>query len=407
MVQDIRYALRTLRRSPGFALSAIAALALGIGANTAVFSVVYAVLLKPLPYDEPQRLVRLYEVNQREGIDQEEVSAGTFVDWRTRVRTVEGVAAYITPFGGETLWTLGDQVRVFKASTVSPSLFSVLRVQPILGRTFRPEEEAAPPGGLGRLVIGYGLWQRAFGGAADVVGRTVMVEGRQPREIVGVMPRGFAFPDGTEAWTSLPMERIPPSQRRARSFNVVARLAPRARIDDVRRELAGISAQLASEQPASNTGWTARVEPLAGSDAGAARLALLVLMAAVAGVLLIGCVNVANLLLARATARRREISVRLALGAGTSRVVRLLVAEAGLLCVGGLGAGLVLGRWITGVLVRLAPPEIPRLADVGMNGQVVLFAAAAGVLSRRHQAAHVLDDAGDRLAGHLAGVYSE
>jgi len=272
VLHDLRYASRTLRRSPGFTVSAILALALGIGANTAVFSVVYAVLLKPLPYAEADRVVRLYEINQREGIDRESVSAGTFVEWRERARTLEGVAAFTIPFGGETIWTAGDQVMVVKSSAVSPSLFSVLRVQPILGRTFTPEGQPAAPDALAELVISYGLWQRAFGGAADVVGRTVMVEGHLPREIVGVMPRGFAFPDESEAWSSMTMDRFVPAQRWVRTFEVVARLARPATIDDVRRELAGICAQLASEQRASNAGWTARVEPLAGSDTGAARL---------------------------------------------------------------------------------------------------------------------------------------
>jgi putative ABC transport system permease protein len=381
MLRDLVFAVRTLRRAPGFAVSAILALGLGIGANTAVFSVVYAVLLAPLPYDSPERLVRLYESNRSDGVERGEVSAGTFVDWRARTRTLETMAGYNTPFGGETLWTLGDKVHVVKASAVSPALFAMLHVVPVLGRTFRGEQDPAPPGALGQFVIGYGLWQRAFGGAADVIGRTVMIEGRLPREIVGVMPRGFAFPDGTEAWTSMPMATVAPAARRARTFQGIARLSPHVTIDDVRRELDGISAQLASEQPASNAGWTARVEPLAGSDTASTRPALIALMAAVAGVLLIGCANVANLLFARATARRREMAVRVALGAGVSRLIRQCLVEAALLCVAGVAAGLVLGQWLAGVLVRLAPPDIPRLGDVGMSGAVLLFAVAAGVLS--------------------------
>src|SRR3954468_11764217 len=381
MLRDLIFAVRTLRRAPGFAVSAILALALGVGANTAVFSVVYAVLLKPLPYEQPDRRGRSSGVDPGAGGEQGGVWAGTFVDWRARARTLEAIAIYGIPFDGETLWTLGDQVVIVKAATASPAIFSLLRVQPILGRTFRGEQEPVPAGALGQFVISYGLWQRAFGGASDVVGRTVMIEGRFPREIVGVMPRGFSFPDGTEAWTSLPMGTVAAAARRARSFLGIARLAPHATIDDVRRELDGISAQLASEQPASNAGWTARVEPLAGSDTASTRPALIALMAAVAGVLLIGCANVANLLFARATARRREMAVRVALGAGVSRLIRQCLAEAALLCVAGVAAGLVLGQWLAGVLVRLAPPDIPRLANVGMSGAVLLFAIAAGVLS--------------------------
>src|SRR3954447_18154177 len=381
MLSDLRYAARALRRSPLFALSAILALALGVGANTAVFSVVYAVLLKPLPYEQPDRLVRLSEVNRADGVERGEVSAGTFVDWRARARTLEAIAVYGIPFDGETLWTLGDHVMVVKAATVSPAIFSLLRVQPILGRTFRGEQDPVPAGALGQFVISYGLWQRAFGGASDVVGRTVMIEGRFPREIVRVMPRGFSFPEGTDAWTSLPMGTVAAAARRARSFQGIARLAPHATIDDARRELDGVSAQLASEQPASNAGWTARVDLLGESESADSKPALLALMAAVAGVLLIGCANVANLLLARATARRREIAVRMMLGAGTARLVRQCLVEAGLLCVTGVAVGLVLAQWLGGVLVRLAPPDIPRLGDVGVTGPVFLFAAAAGLLS--------------------------
>ena len=379
MLHDVRYALRTLRRSPVFAISAIVALALGIGANTAVFSVVYAVLLKPLPYVESDRLVRLAERNPAESTPGDLLSAGTFVDWRERSRSFERMAVYTIPFGGETLWTIADRVQVVKASAVSPALFSLLRVQPILGRSFRAEGEAAPAGALGQFVIGYGLWHRAFGGDPGVIGRTVMIEGRLPREIVGVMPRGFAFPEGTEAWTSLPLGTLRPQQRSAR-YLAIGRLAPGATLDTVRRELDGISAQLQIDQPESNKGWTPRVTPLAEADTGAARLPLLALMAAVAGVLLIGCANVANLLLARATARRREIAVRMALGAGMARIVRQCFIEAAMLGIGGVAAGFVLGQWLATVLVRLAPPDIPRLDEVGISGAVFLFAAVAGML---------------------------
>ena len=379
MLHELQYALRALRRAPGFTASAIVALALGIGANTAVFSVVYAVLLKPLPYAEPGRLVRLSERNAGQSTQGDLLSAGTFADWRARSKTLESLAVYMIPFDGETLWTLDDRVEVVKAAAVSPALFRLLRVQPVLGRALRPEGEPVPQGAIGEFVIGYGLWQRAFGGDPSVIGRRVMVEGRLPREIVGVMPRAFAFPEGTEAWTSLPVGTLRPAERR-RSYLAVGRMAPAATLDGVRRELAGISAQLEMEQPASNTGWTPQVMPLAGSDTGPAKLALLALMAAVAGVLLIGCANVANLLLARATARRREIAVRMALGAGRARIVRQCLCEAGMLGIGGVAAGLVVGQWLAKVLVRLAPSDIPRLADAGMNGMVFLFAAGAGVL---------------------------
>ena len=291
MLMDLRYALRWLRRAPLFTASAIAALALGIGANTAVFSVVYAVLLKPLPYQQPDRLVQLSERNPSKPSQEPVVSAGTFVDWRTRSRALESVAVYAPLFAnGETVWNIGDRAVIVKTAGVSPSIFSVLRVQPILGRGFRAETETAPTGALGQFVISFGLWQRAFGGAQDIVGRRIDLEGNLPREIVGVMPPGFDFPDSTEAWTSAPLAgdvlqgdpllNVAVPQRRARSFKAIGRLAQNVTIDDLTRELRGISAQLAVDYPKSNSGWVPEIAPASNSNASTARLALLALLAA-------------------------------------------------------------------------------------------------------------------------------
>jgi putative ABC transport system permease protein len=377
-VTDLRVALRTLRRSPAFAVSAILALALGIGANTAVFSVVYVVLLKPLPFAQPDRLVKLSEFNQTEGRDDGRVSRGTFVDWRARPRTLDSVAVYSS--AGESVWTIGDRVHIVTTAAAAPALPRVLGVQPVHGRWFADEGTAAPV--IPQIVISYGLWQRLFGGAADVVGRTVSVEGRAVREIIGVMPHAFAFPEGAEAWTGLavggPMR---PQQRRFLYYHVVGRLAPGVTLADARREFGGLSAQLAAEQPESNAGWTARVVPLAGSDTAAAKPALLALVAAVGGVLLIGCANVANLLLARASARRHERIVRVALGAGTMRLARQCLIEAAVLSVFGTVAGLGIGAWLGTVLSALAPPDVPRLGEAGMSGPLLLFASLAGIVT--------------------------
>ena len=359
-----------------FAVSAILALALGIGANTAVFSVVYSVLLKPLPYAQPERLVQLAELNPAQPDHLSTVSAGTFVDWRARSRALETLAVYT--IGGDSLWTLGDRIVSVNVSAVSPVTFSMLGASPILGRGFAPEsDKVAEP----QFVISYALWQRAFGGAPDVIGRRVQVEGRFPREIIGVMPRGFAFPERTDAWTRLALDgAVPPARRRAMAYRTIARLSPHTTLADARIELSGISSQLAVEQPASNAGWAAQVVPFAGSDAAGTKPALLALLGAVAGVLLIACANVANLLLARATARRREMAVRLALGAGTLRLVRQCLTEALVLSAMGTVAGVALGRWLAALLVHLAPPDIPRLNDVGVDMTVLAFAATAGVL---------------------------
>ena len=377
MLNELRFALRTLRRSPVFAVSAILALALGIGANTAVFSVVYAVLLRPLPYAQPERLVKLSELNVAEGRDNGRVSRGTFVDWRARARTLESVAVHSS--GGESLWALGDRLHVVRVAAASGSLPRVLSVQPILGRWFA---EDAAPGTPPQLVISYGLWQRAFGGAPDVVGRSVFVEGRTRPQIIGVMPRGFAFPDRAEAWTSLYVTApATPQQRRFLYYHTIGRVGPGLTIEDARREFEQLSVQLAAEQPASNAGWTARVMPLAGSDTTATRPALLALFAAVGGVLLIGCANVANLLLARAASRRRELAVRLALGAGLGHLLRQCLAEAAILSACATGVGMALGWWIASALVSLAPPDIPRLSEATSGTAALWFAAGAGVVT--------------------------
>jgi predicted permease len=381
MLTDFRYALRWLRRAPLFTASAIAALALGIGANTAVFSVVYAVLLKPLPYPQPDRLVQLSERNPSKPSQEPVVSAGTFVDWRTRSRVLESAAVYAPLFAnGETVWNIGDRAVIVKTAGVSPSIFAVLRVQPIFGRGFRAETEAAPTGALGQFVISYGLWQRAFGGVQDIIGRRIELEGNLPREIVGVMPPGFDFPDGTEAWTSVPLANVPVPQRRARSFKGIARLAQNVTIDDLTRELSGISAQLAVEYPKSNAGWVPEITPASNSNARTARLALLALFAAAGGLLLIACANVANLLLARVAARRDELSIRVALGASTARLVRYSLLEAAILAVAGLWMGVLLERWIVRVLVTLAPADIVPKHGIALNGPVLAFSALAAIV---------------------------
>ena len=323
--------------------------------------------------------MRIHETNPTQGIDSGDVSAGTLMDWRARSRALENISMFVVPLGGELLWTIGDRLAAVKVTSVSPTAFAALGVEPLLGRSFTTDADKGQGGGIGQFVISYGLWQNAFGGAPDVIGRRILVEGRLPREIIGVMPRGFSFPQGTDAWVARPLRDVPVADRRLQSGPVLARLAPGATIDAARRELRGISRQLAAEFPASNAGWGAEVEPLAGADAKSSRLALLILMSAVAGVLLIGCANVANLLLARALSRRREVSVRMALGAGTLRVLRLIVAEAALLATAGIGLGMLIGHWIAAGLVRLAPPDIPRIAEVQAGGLVVLFAAIAGV----------------------------
>jgi putative ABC transport system permease protein len=247
----------------------------------------------------------------------------------------------------------------------------------VIGRAFA--SDAAPLPATPEVLISYGLWQRRFGGRGDIIGEAVSIEGRVPAQIIGVLPRGFDFPGSVDAWANVGLRGpIAPARREQRFFRAIGRIAAGQSVDSARRELSGISAQLEREHPASNRGWTADLERLHDAASRDVRPALVALLGAVAGVLLIGCANVANLLLAQARARRREMAVRLALGAGAVRLVRQCFVEAVVLAALGTVAGLTLGKWITSVLIRVAPPGISQPANAS-SGPVLLFAAAAGL----------------------------
>jgi putative ABC transport system permease protein len=374
------HSFRSLRRSPGFAFSAIATLALGIAANTAVFSVVDGILLKPLPYREPDRLVRLWEANAAQGIERGDVSPGTYVEWRTSSRRLEGVALYMSP--RRWLLNVGGQPEEISGSQVTPGLFDVLGARPILGRTFLPERPGAPPADAPELILGYGLWQRRFGGDPNVVGKTVMHEGRSAITIIGVMPQGFDFPGGVEAWRQERFDRpLAPVQRLFRYFGSVGRLRAGTSLEEARGELAAISAALAVEHPKSNAGFGVQLASLTDATVGSVRPALLTLLVVVGFVLLIACANVANLMLARGSARRRETAVRIALGAGLRRLLAERFAETLILAAAGGAAGLALGFWGMRLLVALAPGDLPRVADVAFDGRVLAFTAAVAMLT--------------------------
>ena len=378
MSTDLRYSLRTLARTPGFTLSAVLTLALGIGANAAVFSVVYAVLLNPLPYAEPGRLVRIYEANQAQGIERGDVSPGTFVDLRARSRTLEHVAVFMAR---RWLLSFGDDPELLNGALVSPSMFPMLGVAPLVGRTFRPESEQSPPfGDEADVVISHSLWQRRFGGRPDVVGQVVKLEGRRALTVVGVMPAGFDFPGRAEFWRNAPFVRpIGHAERAVRYHESIARLAPGVSLEQARAELAGIARQLEAEHPKANAGYSLRVERLDDETIGSVRPALLVLLGVVGCVLLIGCTNVANLLLARATARRRELAVRVALGASRGRLLRQSLSDCAVLAVLGGAGGLLLGYWGMRVLTALGPQDTPRLQEVAFGAPVYVLVAVLAV----------------------------
>jgi putative ABC transport system permease protein len=372
LAQDLRYAARTLRRSPGFAVSAIAALSLGIGANTAVYSVVHAVVIAPLPYAAPDRLVQLWEANPAQRVERGTVSPGTFIDLRERSRTLERVAMFaertmVFSSDGET-WQA-------RAASVSPEIFDLLGVRPIAGPGFGAAA-SEPQGRVSNdeVLIAYDVWQRRFGGDTAVIGRTLRLDWRWSYRIVGVLPPGFAFPLGIEVWAPLVYgPTVSPVERQYRYYSAIARLRPGATLEQAARETAGIATQLEAEYPASNAGWTVRLSPLDRSIVGSTRPTLLVLLSLAGCVLLITCGNVATLAVARTTSRRHEIAVRMALGAARSRLVRQWTTETLLLALLGGAGGLVVGYWSNRLLLAIAPRDIPRLDEVTFGASVLSF----------------------------------
>jgi putative ABC transport system permease protein len=377
--QDVRFGLRMMAKKPGFTFVGVLALALGIGANTAIFSVVKAVLLSPLPYTNPERLVWIWETNPGADIKVEDASMPNFNDWRTQSQSFEEMAAFTK--WAATLTSDGEPERV-PGSIVTSRFFSVLGVQPIMGRGITDEENG--PKGARVVVLSYGLWQRRFGGNPRVVGQTVKLNGT-PYEVIGVMPQGFKEPlptqrNAAEMWIPLPMN-LAPEVRRSDFLSVIGRLKPNVTLEQARAEMNTITARLAQQYPESNTGWSAIILPLRERITGDVRPAMWVLVGVVGFLLLIACANVANLLLARSAARQQEIAVRRALGADRFRLIRQFLTESILLALSGGAVGMILAMWGVELLVRLSPANIPRLDEVRLNWQVLLFTLAVSLLT--------------------------
>ncbi len=391
LIQDLRYGLRMLLKKPGFTLVAIITLALGIGANTAIFSVINAVLLRPLPYPQPERLVAVWETNKLRAIRKGSLSYPDFYDARTQSHSFDQMASYYTKSAA--LTGIATPINL-RSAVVSAELFALLGNRPERGRWFLPEE-GKPGSSTGRaVIISHRLWQRQFSGDANIIGRSVVLNGK-PSSIVGVMPAGFQFPieaDPIEVWltSAIDSEKPNPNEpandegRGAHYINAVGRLKPDVTIEQAEADISLIAASLEKQYPDTNMHHGFRLIPFHQDIVSDYRSGLWIILGAVGCVLLIACVNVANLLLARATARYKEIAVRAALGANRWRVVRQLLTESLVLSLVGGVLGLLLAWWGTEALVRMIPEDVPRLSEINIDrwvfGFTLLMSAVTGVV---------------------------
>jgi putative ABC transport system permease protein len=373
MVRDVRYAIRQLVRAPAFTTVALLTLALGIGATTAVFSFVDGVLLRPLPYPEPDALVRVHEVLPQIGLFS--VAPANFFDWRSQNAVFDRLAAYTTD--SETLIGEDGPERI-QGMQVSWDLFPTLRTAPAIGTVFRKDDDQ--PGGNRVVILSHGLWLRRFGGNPGVVGTSVTLSGA-PTTIVGVMPADFYFPvRSTEFWRPLAIDPVN-ATRGGHYLGVVARMKPGVTVEQAQVQMRSLAERLARQYPADSAGESARVVVLQEQVVGAIRPALLMLFAAVGVVVLIVCANVANLLLVRASVREKEMAIRAALGASQQRLLVQVFSESLVLALVGGALGVLLGYLAIAPIKTLSAGSVPRVADVGLDGRVLAFAAVASMLT--------------------------
>ena len=380
LLQDARYAFRMLRRQPAFATFVVLTLAIGVGANSAVFSVVNGVLLRPLPFDESDRLVAIWgRFDPESGFDfpQFVLSNPEYVDYRHHSRAIGEMAAYQER--STTVVVAGSDPERVPSASVTASLFTLLRVQPALGRTFSEQEDT--PSGDRVAILSHGYWRSRFGGESSILGRVISVNG-VPTQVIGVMPASFAYPrPDTDIWVPLRIDPANPGNRKGHGTRAIGRLAPGVELVTARAELQALMADWKARYPDTHTGHYLFIRPLLEDVAGTIRAALLLLLAATGFVLLIVCANVASVVMARGEARIREMAIRGALGAERRRLVRLSMIESGILALVAGALGLALGYAGVRVLLAIDPSSVPRSAEIGLDLRMVLFAAGTALVS--------------------------
>jgi putative ABC transport system permease protein len=378
MFEDLRYSLRVLARSPSFTLVAVVGLALGIGANSAIFTAMNAVLLRPLPYKEAEQLVLLWELNRHNGDHEIKLTAPDYIDWKEQNSVFLDIAAFNANSGLGLNLSGADHPARISATSVTGNLFSVLGVTPALGRSFLPDEER--PGSAPVCILSDGLWRRRFGSDPKILGKAVTLNGEM-WTVVGVMPAGFRFPQSVDLWVPAMVRSTARTKHAQHYLGVIARLKPGLSLDHAQAELDALARRMELQYPETNAGLGIRLVPLGTQITGNIRPALLVLFGATAFVLLIACTNLANLLLVRATVRQAEMSLRLALGASRTRLVRQLLTESALLGLFGGILGLTLAFAETRLLLNHSPSNFPRTNEIAVDGRVLAFTLGLSVFT--------------------------